>query len=112
MAPNIPTWPAMLQFAHAAELSYLADEHSWQAFIKQPNHWHAEDRVIDSTGAVFQIVLEEKRPTLNHLGTHLPLETLVELLQMHLAEQGQCCVTKAGADSIEDVLTQLASVSV
>jgi hypothetical protein len=63
----------------------------------------AQDKLIDSTGAVFTI---SNRPalTLTVTDSQLSLNAVENLLRLHLSNHGTCCVSKFHAHSIREAL--------
>lgn len=101
-------WPAIIKLAGEDELIYLPDEASLL------NHPHLQnlrfqrgDYLYDSTGREF-VVDELKPKDPRPSGRHLSLEEIIQLLRLHAAQDGSCCVAKLNARSIADAIALLA----
>ncbi len=96
------TWPAIIQLKSDDELIFVKDE---QQFLSdagiQSMLLQAEDRLIDSTGNVYNL---RKNIKLEIIPTQISISfnEAKELLQTHLSSLGTCCVAKFDAKSIEE----------
>ena len=102
-------WPAIVHFADDAELLFIKDQASWQretdpsAFKVNP-----DDRVIDVTGAVYQIQTgPDAAIQLQREQQPISLIDLLGLIKAHAAEKGSCCVAKLYAPSLVDAFNML-----
>jgi hypothetical protein len=96
-------WPAIIHHAGQAELIYIKDELQWLAHVQAPQHFHAQDRLIDSTGHIYS--LANGNPKLTDRVVNL--DELLNLIRAHAAEAGQCCVAKFSAASIPQAIRTL-----
>ncbi len=96
------TWPAIIQLKSDDELIFVKDE---QQFLSdagiQSMLLQAEDRLIDSTGNVYNL---RKNIKLEIIPTQISISfnEAKELLKTHLSSLGTCCVAKFDAKSIEE----------
>lgn len=96
-------WPAIIHHAGQAELIYIKDEPQWLAHVQTPQHFHAQDRLIDSTGHAYSLT----NGIPNFSGRTVALDELLNLIRAHAAEAGQCCVAKFSAASIPQAIRTL-----
>lgn len=99
-------WPAILQFAGEAELAYLGDKTQLQAHLDQSGYSHPQDRLIDSNGAIFELIGASTRPTHQHVN----LAELLEIIRAHAAQQRQCCIAKLAAPTIAEAIRLVESL--
>lgn len=93
-------WPAIIHHAGQAELTYIKDESQWLAHVQAPQHFHAQDRLVDSTGHAYSLATGSPKLT----GKTVNLDELLNLIRAHAAEAGQCCVAKFSAASIPQAI--------
>ena len=101
-------WPAALQYAGEAELTYLADADAWSDVASQRRHVHAQDRLIDAEGVVYSF--DDKQGLPVPTGEHISLVELQEAIRAHAALSGQCCVAKFAAGSFAEAMQALAEL--
>lgn len=97
-------WPAIMKLHADDELIYIADTGQFtnddalrQMYIQ------ANDMLIDSIGAVYRL---QNTPQLElfETGASLSLHEVEDLLRLHLANHGTCCVSKFHANSIHEAI--------
>jgi len=97
-------WPAIIKLDADDELIFIsdADEFANDTALREMQ-LQAQDKLIDSTGAVFTI---SNRPalTLTVTDSQLSLNAVENLLRLHLSNHGTCCVSKFHANSIREAL--------
>jgi len=97
-------WPAIIKLHADDELIFVLDaaELANDAALHQMQ-LQAQDKLIDSTGATYRI---SNRPALALAPTDLTLslDAVENLLQLHLSNNGTCCVAKFHANSIREAL--------
>jgi hypothetical protein len=96
-SPITPVWPALIKHDGDDELSYVASFSSWEtepALCASP--YQDTDILIDSKGQVFELYYDaiRKDVSLNPAHIAISLGRFSELVQLHLAHQQQCCVSK------------------
>ena len=100
-------WPAIIKLHADDELMYVADaEGFFSDHALQQIQLMEQDRLIDSSGAVYHI---NKTSTLTLIpaGIHLSLEQIDALLRRHLSNRGSCCVSKLHSNSISDAIADV-----
>ncbi len=97
-------WPAIIKLHADDELIYIADAEQFtnEDALRQM-HIQANDMLIDGLGAVYRI---QNRPVfeLYATGASLSLHEVEDLLRLHLANHGTCCVSKFHANSIHEAI--------
>ena len=97
-------WPAIIKFHADDELIYIVDAEQFTDDDSLLNmHFNDLDILIDSNGQVYQIQ-PGKTLQLITTGSALSLDKVVQLLRLHLSNNGTCCVAKFHANSIRDAL--------
>lgn len=100
-------WPAILKLHGADELIYLQDHAAWLSDGHlQAMHLTADDNLIDSAGLCFQVA-KNRNERLIATGERLGLSQIIQLVRMHAAQDGACCVAKLHANSIADAIAML-----
>ncbi len=100
-------WPAILKLHGADELIYLQDHAAWlSGGHLQAMHLTAEDTLIDSAGLCFHIA-KNKSERFMATGERLNLPQVTQLVRMHAAQDGACCVAKLHANSIAEAIAML-----
>jgi hypothetical protein len=100
-------WPAIIKLHADDELIFVSDAVQFASDAAlQLTHVQAQDRLIDSSGAVYHI---SNRPTLElaSTGVMLSLDEVEDLLRSHLSNNGTCCVSKFYATSIREALVSV-----
>jgi hypothetical protein len=100
-------WPAIIKLHADDELIFVSDAAQFASDdTLQLTHVQAQDRLIDSSGAVYHI---SNRPTLElaPTGVMLSLDAVEDLLRLHLSNNGTCCVSKFYAPSIREALVSV-----
>ena len=100
-------WPAIIKLHADDELIFVQDAVQFARDVAfQLTHVQAQDRLIDSSGAVYHI---SNRPALElaPAGVMLSLDEVEDLLRLHLSNNGTCCVSKFYAPSIREVLVSV-----
>lgn len=97
-------WPAIIKLHADDELIYIADA---EQYVNDDGlrhlHVQSSDILIDSLGAVYSIQnLPEQE--LYATGSSLSLNEVIELMRLHLANHGTCCVAKFHAHSIREAI--------
>lgn len=101
-------WPAVIKLSGEDELIFLPDLESLHtnAHLKDIRFKH-DDHLYDSHGREFlvdQSNLDDPAPT----GRYLSLEESIQLVRLHAAQDGACCIAKLNAHSIADAFALLA----
>ncbi len=100
-------WPAMIKLHGADELIYLQDHAAWLSDDNvQAMHLTADDILIDSAGLCFQLA-KNRNESFMATGECLNLPQVTQLVRMHAAQDGACCVAKLHASSIADAIAML-----
>lgn len=97
-------WPAIIKLHTDDELIFVTDAVQFDSDAAlQLTHVQAQDRLIDSSGAVYYI---SNRPALElaPTGVMLSLDQMEDLLRLHLSNNGTCCLSKFFAPTIRDAL--------
>ncbi len=95
-------WPAIIKLHADNELIFISDEVQFASKAKQQlTHVQTRDRLIDSSGATYSIN-HGQDPELVCTGLSLPLPDIEVLLRLHLSSNGNCCVSKFHAHSIQE----------
>lgn len=106
---HLVQWPAIIRLHADHELIFVADAAQLCTDdALQHMQVQAQDVLIDSGGAVYSIrnnVDFELVPT----ATSLSLEDVEALLRLHLANNGNCCVSKFHAFSIREAIISVFS---
>ncbi len=103
-------WPAIIKLHADDELMYVADaERFFSDHALQQIQLMEQDRLIDSSGAVYHI---NKASTLTLIpaGISLSLDQIDVLLRRHLSNRGACCVSKLHSNSISDAIADVMSL--
>lgn len=99
-------WPAVLQYRGDNELVFIAAQSQWDNDPElSGDHYDADDRLIDLTGAVFKF--SARTSELTHTGQSVTLAELVELIRLHMSEVGLCCVAKFSVASIAEAIVMV-----
>lgn len=97
-------WPAIIKLHADHELIYIADANQFtNDDALHQMHIQANDMLIDCQGTVYRI---HNRPELELYATDvsLSLNEVEELLRLHLANRGTCCVYKFHAGSVHQAI--------
>lgn len=95
-------WPAIIKLHADHELLFISNAaHFASDAMLQLTRFQSEDMLIDSSGAVCR-VRNDVVLTLMDTGIVLSLDDVEALLRLHLANNGNCCVSKFHANSIYD----------
>ncbi|HEY9276852.1 MAG TPA: DUF4144 family protein [Methylotenera sp.] len=100
-------WPAIIKLHADDELIFVSDAAQFtDDDTLQLTHIQAQDRLIDSSGAVYRI---SKGQSLELVSSDLSLSLheVEVLLRLHLSNNGNCCVSKFHAHSIHEALTSV-----
>ena len=105
-SPAIQTvqWPAVIKLHSDDELIFIADtEQFTNDDALRQMRVQANDMLIDSQGTVYRL---QNRPELElyTTGINLSLNQVEDLLRLHLANHGTCCVSKFHANSIHEAI--------
>lgn len=104
-------WPAVLKLHGADELIYLQNHAAWLSDGHlQTMHLTASDILIDSAGLCFKAgfhITQNRNGGFIATGERLDLQQVIQLVRMHAAQDGTCCVAKLHASSIGDAITML-----
>jgi hypothetical protein len=112
--PVIPVWPAIIKHDGDDELSYVASLSDWQADPALSAYpYQNTDILIDADGQVFELYYDnlQKSVNLNYTQMAISLSRFSELVQMHLARLGQCCISKATFKDYQQGFDIVASTS-
>lgn len=95
-------WPAIIKLHADDELIFISDAAQFASKAKQQlTHVQTLDRLIDSSGATYSIN-HGQEPELVSTGLSLTLHDIEVLLRLHLSSNGNCCVSKFHAHSIQE----------
>jgi len=104
-------WPAILKLHGTDELIYLQDHAAWLSDSHlQAMHLTAGDILIDSDGLCFKAgfhIAQNRNGGFMATGEHLNLQQVIQLVRMHAAQDGACCVAKLHASSIAEAIAML-----
>jgi len=102
--PQSIEWPAIIKLDSDDELIHVANaEQLIDDSALQQIHFREQDKLIDSSGRVYRIS-KGNLLTLTITNEWMTLEEIEALLQLHLSNQGTCCVAKFHADSIHEAI--------
>lgn len=106
---DLPAMPAFIQF-HGDDELYFVRSHS---ALREDTplrlaQFHPEDRLVDANGNLYTV----QRGHDSHLdfartAECLSLETVLQLVRRHAAQDGACCVAKLSAGSIAEAIAML-----
>ena len=100
-------WPAILKLHGVDELIYLQGHAAWLSDRHlQSMHLTADDYLIDSVGQCFHLTRNGDGGFMAN-GEQLNLRQVLQLVRMHVAQDGACCVSKLQADSIAAIIAML-----
>jgi hypothetical protein len=100
-------WPAIIKLDGDDELIHVADADQLIGDIALLQmHFREQDRLIDSNGSVYRIN-NINSLTLTPTEDWMKLEEIEELLQLHLSNQGTCCVAKFHANSVHAAISNV-----
>jgi hypothetical protein len=103
-APDVQ-WPAILKLHGAVELIPLLNPERWGCDPHlQAMQMTADDCLIDSSGRSFRI---GPGGTFIASGHRFGLSEVLQLVRMHAAQDGACCVAKLNARSIADAIAMI-----
>lgn len=95
-------WPAIIKLHADDELIFISDAVQFASDdVLQLTHIQLQDMLIDSSGAVYSISHVQAH-NLVRTGLSLSLYDIEVLLRLHLSSNGNCCVSKFHAHSIQD----------
>ncbi|WP_261841386.1 DUF4144 domain-containing protein [Aliamphritea ceti] len=98
-------WPALLSYAGDPELIAVMSAAEWrQDYLAQ--YYDAADLLIDSAGQCFHL---KRGSEPQHSDTQLSLDALNDLLRLHFAAAGACCVAKMLVGSVAEAVQVVAS---
>jgi hypothetical protein len=95
--PLNPVWPALIKHDGDDELSYVASLENWESEPTLSAYPYQDtDILIDSCGQVFELYYDSMHKNVNLKPVHIAISLLrfSELVQLHLALQAQCCISK------------------
>ncbi len=97
-------WPAIIKLHADDELIFVPGAVQFAGDVAhQLTHLQAQDRLIDSSGAVYHIS-NRSALELIPVGVILSLDEVEDLLRLHLSSNGTCCVSKFYAPSIHEAI--------
>lgn len=106
------TWPAIIKLSNQDELIYIQDEIQWN----HDRHLHEfayrpHDMLIDSRGAIYLLSRAiNSRIKPEPTGHTLELSKIVEMVRAHVAQDGQCCISKWATSSIAEAIRTVGSL--
>lgn len=103
------SWPAVIHHAGHAELGYIADQAQWERETHLRMHLHPQDSLIDASGRIYRFAVASGAWA--STGDSMPLDALLDLIRMHAAQAGQCCVAKFSADSAAEAIRMLGAMT-
>jgi hypothetical protein len=97
-------WPAIIKHSGDAELIYIRDETEWNNDADLHGVEYDEaDYLIDSSGKLFTLTdRKNKHVNPEPTGNSIELHDLLDLIKVHAAQQGSCCVAKLYAPTISE----------
>ncbi len=105
---NTVQWPAILKLHGADELIHIQTHGAWISGLHlQVTHLTGDDYLIDSSGQRFDLP-QTRNGNFNANGDRLSLQQVIQLVRMHAAQDGACCVSKLHANSIEEAIGMIA----
>ncbi|WP_020681411.1 DUF4144 family protein [Marinobacterium rhizophilum] len=100
-------FPALVQYQHDDELGFVASKADW-ARMCAADEFNASlqpgDRLIDSAGQVYRLLPGKGGPRMDACAQALTLNEVLVLVRNHASVQGNCCVAKLGARSIDEAI--------
>ncbi|WP_415890966.1 DUF4144 family protein [Neptuniibacter sp. SY11_33] len=100
-------WPAIIKYHGDSELTYISSGSEWET--DHDLHavvYDADDRLIDSDGALFSLEETEDRLVMPRpVEAYFELEEMVDLIRAHFSSIGECCVSKFSIGSIAEGIT-------
>lgn len=97
-------WPAIIKLDGDDELIHVTDADQFiDDSALQQTHFREQDTLIDSSGSVYRIS-NINSLTLTPTNEWMTLEEIEKLLQLHLSNQGTCCVAKFHANSVNEAI--------
>ena len=109
MLNNTPAWPAFIKLLGDDELIFLANESSFlEKASLYSKHLQPQDFLADSTGHIYHFLKDEHHKThLKKTEQTLSLEAILQLVRLHAAQDGACCVSKLSANTIDEAISLL-----
>lgn len=105
---NAVQWPAILKLHGADELIHIQDHEAWISDLHlQATHLTGDDYLIDTSGQRFDLP-KARDGKFSASGDRLSLQQVIQLVRMHAAQDGACCVSKLHANSIEEAIGMIA----
>lgn len=102
MDPSIK-WPAIVQYENSDELEIIENQNALNALGAASGA-----RLISHNGEIYNLVgVTGGSLALITTNSTLALDHAVQMARKHMATQGQCCVSKFNACTIEDVIETL-----
>lgn len=103
--PSI-SWPVIIQLHGDPELIFLADAQQFaNNMALHRTHFQEQDRMIDSCGAIY--ILDADKAGWMNTGAVIALQEIEVILQQHLSDYGNVCVSKFHAHSIGEAIASV-----
>lgn len=97
-------WPAVIKLYGDHELLWLPDPRAFEDLFSLPHaRFQPNDILIDRDGRVFSC--GSTTTSLTATGHVMPLAQIIDLVRLHLEQQGHCCVSKFHAASIAEAFS-------
>ena len=105
-------WPAIINYHGDDELIYVASSTEWNNEPELSVYGYDDDDIlIDSTGSIYRLSKTVKGIVAPELTNDIiPPEELINLVQKHAAQQGQCCIEKIMFKNISEGIQLVASM--
>lgn len=108
-------WPAVIKYHGADELIYIKSLAEWQhdPDLSQTKY-EIEDRLIDTSGAIFSFSPAES-PSDNNvlvsLNSRILVSEFVEMVRKHAVLENYCCSAKLNAKSHQQVIAMVKEIN-
>lgn len=85
----IPAWPSVVLFADGSELGIVHDQDEWNLDpALHARSYRSEDRMIDSSGAEYRLVLHGSRHAIEPTGRHYSHDEMRIIAEGHIVSMG------------------------
>lgn len=102
------SWPAIIKLVGDHELIYVENQHVWDnAPDLRSTKFQSEDRLYDSDGREF-LIHHPYAGELEASGKTISIDQAIQLIRLHAAQDGACCVSKFGANSFAEAFDMIA----
>ena len=104
-SPVSIAWPAIIHYTGQDELAFVADQAHWD----HDPAWHRfqyreTDQLIDADGRICRLRNANGIALPVPTGRYASLHEIIDLVRMHAARTGDCCISKYFAPSIKEAI--------